>query len=69
MWLKSTNLNPWLSQSKLSRRENSYGVLQSKKIFKFINFPHWPASLLECPFGPHKIVIPKFWTYDSDEDT
>jgi hypothetical protein len=32
-------------------------------------FSHWPASLLEGPFGPHKIVIPKFWTYDSDEDT
>ncbi len=29
-------------------------------------FPHWPASLLEGPFGPH---IPKFWSYDSDEDT
>ncbi len=30
-------------------------------------FSHRPASLLEGPFGPHKIVIPKFWINDSDD--
>ncbi len=33
------------------------------------HFSHWPAHLLEGPFGPHKIVIPTFWIYDADEDT